>query len=74
MVYWLHSTLAKAEVFESEERARQALEGLVKRLKAKGYQAQEVRKGHFHLTHASEGFVEAYIDVDGPEVGGDDET
>lgn len=74
MAYWLHSTLGPATLFDDEEAALAALKKLVGALEKKGYKAKTLADERVRLTHATEGFVEAYVDMEGPEVGGDDET
>ena len=74
MAYWLHSTLAAAQLYASQEQARAALMQLAMQLKGRGYGAEVIGPDHLRLTHPTEGIVEAYIDTGGPEVGGDDET
>jgi len=74
MAYWLHSTTGPATLHADEAAARAALKKLVAALERKGYKVKETEPDHFFLTHGSTGYVEAYIDTEGPEVGGDDET
>jgi hypothetical protein len=74
MAYWLHSTLGPPELHADEAQARAALERLVAKLRKQAYRVDEVSADHYRLTHPSRGFVEAYIDTQGTEIGGDDET
>ncbi len=74
MAHWLHSTIGPATLFADEASARAALKKHVAAFEKKGYKAKEMQPDHFMLTHATAGNVEAYIDTEGSEVGGDDET
>lgn len=74
MAYWLHTTHGKSTLYGDKDQARQALKNHVAAWVGKGYKSKETEADHFLLTHPSQGYAEAYIDTEGPDVGGDDET
>jgi len=75
MAYWLHSDIGEPELYPSRDEALAALNKLVAKLVKQGYSVTPVKDPeHFRLAHKSEGYVEAYIDMEGPENDVDDEV